>query len=260
MIKSLIIVIILKIIFILSLPSYEVNPKEPVMLNLTVGQSIPLVVTINETLTESLTVTCFQNIGFKYEGKDTINKLTKGKIIFDEGDPADKSQTLDCYPELDIINQTIVLVVNDKTTNKKIQFVPKYVVKPKNTNSRPLNKSETISLAIKLYEQNKIKIKIFDNTFLLTKESKEIKLRNCGYINTANKGETLDIKCSIDSEIDEGTYKLQRSADGKIEGLTPIVSGEIIFSKSNSKYLNMFLIYIINTFIFMNKQMKVDFY
>jgi len=77
--------IILKSIYILSSPSYEVYPKEPMMLNIASGESFPLVVKIHENLTESLTITCSENIGFKLVEKDTIYKTRKGKIIFEKG-------------------------------------------------------------------------------------------------------------------------------------------------------------------------------
>lgn len=80
MIKSLITVFILKTIYILSLPSYEVYPKESKIHNIISGESFPVVVRIKENLEESLTVACSQNISFKYDGRDTIIKQKKEKL------------------------------------------------------------------------------------------------------------------------------------------------------------------------------------
>ena len=138
-------------------------------------------------------------------------------------------------PVLKLITVTIVIVVNDKTTNETIQFVPKYVVKPNNSTSKSLEAGEKISLNITLYEQNNLNVTIFNETFILNGTSKIINISNLGEIKKAKKGETLNIDCEVGSEVDQGNYMLERTLNGKIEDITPFVSGYIPFiKKSNS--------------------------
>ena len=241
MIKSLITVIILNSIYILSLPLYEVYPEESMIHNIISGESFQVVVKIKENLDESLTVSCSQNISFKYDGKDTIYKTKKGKIIFEKGATANSIKILECSTDVDLENVKIVIVVNDKTTDQTIQFVGKYVVTPSSSYSKSIKRNDNISLDITLYEQNDLTRIIFDHTFQLNGPDKT-SLTSCGQIRKANKGETLKIICYLNSNVTEGFYKLERGNNGKLEGMEPYVYGSI---QLNSKYLNIFLLYII---------------
>ena len=243
MIKSLITLIILKSIYILSLPSYEVYPEEPIIHNIVSGESFPLVVKIKENLIDSLTIECSQNISFKYVGRDTIYKTKYGnRIIFEKGAIANDNKILECSTNVDLENVKISIVVNDETTDQTIQFVKKYVVTPSISYSKSTKENDSISLDITLYEQNYHFINVYDHTFLLNGETDKTSLIDCDQIPKAKERETLKIICCLNSTVNKGLYKLERNNNGKLEGMEPFVYGTI---QLNSKYLNIFLIYII---------------
>lgn len=231
--KYIILIFFLQSIFIISSTLYEVYPEEQKLLNQTKEDFIVFDVKVKEDVKETLKISCSKNIGFIIEGPyDTIWKTSEGSVVFQEGEKVNTIKRLQCYPSKDLVNLTIIVVVDGntiKTDKNYIQFVPKYVVKPKEVEfDEIIFQNSNFSLEITLYDENKFNVYIDNNVFILKKkdDSQTISLINCDTIPKANKKDTITVNCQVNETVKEGDYDLERYI-GKIEGIVPLVSGDI---------------------------------
>ena len=245
MIKS-ILIILLNIIYISSIPNYEIYPEENIMLNLTNSDFITFIVKVKDNVDETFTIKCFEHISYKIEGEyDTVWKTKRGSVIFQKGEKANTEQKLQCIPDTNLINVTIVVVINNNTTKtdkNTIEFVPKYVVKPKYNKLTKILANTEFTLDFTIYEDNNKNISIDNNIFVLKNNEKTIKLINCDKIPIKKKKDNFEINCKVEESPGIGTDHLERVDSNKIENIVPKVSGEVTFEEekkgsSNSKYL-----------------------
>ena len=120
---------------------------------------------VKEDVKETLKISCSKNIGFIIEGPyDTIWETSEGSVVFQEGEKVNTIKRLQCYPSKDLVNLTIIVVVDGntiKTDKNYIQFVPKYVVKPKEVEfDEIIFQNSNFSLEITLYDENKFNVYI----------------------------------------------------------------------------------------------------
>ena len=164
----------------------------------------------------------------------------KGSVVFQEGEKANTIKKLQCYPSQNLMNVTIVIVVDGKTAKTEtnyIQFVPKYIVKPKTVKFEgvlQLEKNSYFSLEITLYDNNKNNVIINNNVFLLKNinTSHTINLYDCDRIPQANKMEIITVKCLLEEIVPKGNYTFERRNGGIIEGIVPLVSGNVTVRSS----------------------------
>ncbi len=231
--RYIILIFFLQSIVIISSLLYEVNPEEQKLLNQTKGNFIVFDVKAKEDVKELSTISCFKSIGYIIEGPyDTVFKTSEGSVIFQEGEKVNTIKKLQCFHNEDLNNVTIIVVVDGntiKTDTNYIQFVPKYVVKPKEVEfDEIIFKNSNFSLEITLYDENKFNVIIGNNVFILKKKdnNQAISLINCDIIPKANKKDIINVNCQVNQTVEEGDYDLERYI-GKIEGIVPLVSGDI---------------------------------
>ncbi len=253
----LVFIFFFQLIFIISNQIYEIYPEEQILLNQTTSDFIIFNVKVNQDIEESFSISCFENIAFRIEGPyDTIWKTTKGSVIFQKGEKANTIKKLQCFPTQNLINVTIVVVVDGnitKTETNYIQFVPKYIIKPLENNLYEKNNGSSFTLKITLYDENKKEVSIPNKTLRLKNGEKIINLIKCDKIPIASKKQTIEINCEIEESTGAGKYNLERRETGKIEDIVPLVSGEIQFNlipreeldNGNKKHLKIFPILIL---------------
>ena len=260
MIKSIILIFFLKSIFIISSSLYEIYPEEQKLLNQTKGEIIVFNVKAKDNVKQSFTISCFENIGYIIEGPyDTVWKTTKGSVVFQEGEKVNTIKKLQCYHDENLVNVTIIVVVDGNTTKTDtnyIQFVPKYEVKPKVAEfDEIIFKDSNFSLEITLYDENKFFVNIFNDVFILREKNSNqaISLIGCDKIPKANKKEIITVNCKVNQTVEKGDYSLERYNFAKIEGIVPLVSGDVMITPPNEevvhngseRHLKIFLVLIL---------------
>lgn len=254
MIKLLL--LLLTINYIASEQILTIYPQEKRVINSDAGGKIPLIVKPSEDVNEEIEFTCNSNICYTFWGSTSEYDVYDEEILpkIPAGTKAGTEIKFNCILIEPVYNDAIALLISEnflkevvegnfiyfenmkwKTdeNNKKIEFVPKFVVNPSYSTSKNLEKNGIIYLDITLMEGITNEISIADGTFTLNKDEENgisINLISCSKIQKNAKKGNIRITCSVEEEVKNGKFLLKLGQGKKIDNIEPKVSGYVTFS------------------------------
>ena len=219
---------------------FILSVKEKMMENK--ASLIPLIITPTETVSEEIEIQCNGNIRYDPPGHttgyDLADESPKKKIP--AGTSAGSEIEFNCITDEDLENTIITFSVDRSMTdwsfdtqNKTIEFIPKYSAKPSVSNSKNLEQNDKFNIDITIMSAVTADISIEDGTFILKNGDNSIDLIQCDKIYTRTTKGTITISCKVAGEVKENKYTLMLGDSKKIDGITPLVSGETSFSSED---------------------------
>jgi hypothetical protein len=246
----------LTINYITSEQILTIYPQKKRVMNSDEGGKIPLIVKPSEDVNEEIEFTCNSNICYTFWGSTSEYDVFDEEILpkIPAGTKAGTEIKFNCILIEPVYNDAIALLIHENflidvvednfiyfenmkwkndENNKKIEFVPKFVVNPSYSTSKNLEKNDKIYLDITLMEDITNEISIADETFILNKEEENgisINLISCSKIQKNAKKGNIKITCSVEKEAKDGKFMLKLGQGKKIDNIEPKVSGYVTFS------------------------------
>ena len=206
---------------------------------------IPLIIKPTETVTERIDINYNGNIRYNppgvTSGYDLQDESPKTKIP--AGTSAGTEIEFNCIVNYQPLENTfITFILGSSMTDwsidplkQTIVFVPKYSANPAVSNSKNLNQNDNFNINIIIMSPVTTEVSIEDGTFILENGDTTINLIQCDKIPINTQKGTITISCKVSGEVKDNKYTLALGEDKKIDGITPLVSGETTFSEEDKK-------------------------
>ena len=243
MFKLLLFLIISNIIYCEQ--NFILSVKETMMENININEPIPLIVKPTEDVSEEVEIECNGNIRYNPPGVtwgyDLQDESPKTKIP--AGTSAGTEIEFNCIVNYQPLENTFITFILDSfmtdwsidPLKQTIVFVPKYSANPAVSNSKNLNQNDNFNINIIIMSPVTTEVSIEDGTFILENGDTTINLIQCDKIPINTQKGTITISCKVSGEVKDNKYTLALGEDKKIDGITPLVSGETTFSEEDKK-------------------------
>lgn len=224
--------------------NFILSVKETMMENINVNDPIPLIVKPTEDVSEEVEIKCNGNIRYNPPGVtwgyDLQDESPKTKIP--AGTSAGTEIEFNCLVGDPLENTFITFILDLSMTDwsidplkQTIVFVPKYSANPAVSNSKNLNQNDNFNINIIIMSPVTTEVSIEDGTFIMENGDTTINLIQCDKIPINTQKGTITISCKVSGEVKDNKYTLALGEDKKIDGITPLVSGETTFSEEDKK-------------------------